>query len=153
MAVAGLDHKILWVKWEGQENNALRWTGRAGRPISWRMDIGTKIFTWLHGRVVGTDSAGNRYFTEKRERATGRTRRWVVYAGVADATAVPAEWHCWLHYTTDAPLPDTGRRPWQKPHLANATGTASSYRPKGHDYSGGARVAASVDYEAWTPGS
>lgn len=116
------------------------------------MDIGTRIFTWLHGRPVGTDAAGNRYFTEKRVRATGRTRRWVVYAGLPEASAVPAEWHCWLHYTTDAPLPDTGRKPWQKPHLPNATGTATSYRPQGHDYSGGRRVAASVDYESWTPG-
>jgi NADH:ubiquinone oxidoreductase subunit len=117
------------------------------------MDIGTKIFTWLNGRAVGKDAAGNRYFTEKRERAQGRTKRWVVYAGAPEATAVPPEWHSWLHYTTDAPLPDTGRKPWQKPHLANATGTPASYRPQGHDYSGGTRVAASTDYEAWTPGN
>eukprot|EP01037_Dinobryon_pediforme_P012401 gene12401-12487_t len=117
------------------------------------MDIATRLFTWLNGRAVGTDSAGNRYFTEKRMRSTGRTRRWVVYNGPAEASTVPAEWHCWLHYTTDAPLPDTGRKPWQKPHMPNRTGTPASYRPKGHDYSGGARVAASGDYEAWTPGS
>jgi len=117
------------------------------------MDIGTKIFTWLNGREVGSDAAGNRYFTEKRTRATGRAKRWVVYAGPADASAVPAEWHSWLHYTTDQPLPDTGRKPWQKPHLPNLTGTPSSYRPAGHDYQGGNRVAASGDYEAWTPGS
>lgn len=120
------------------------------------MDIGTRIFTWLNGSAVGTDSAGNRYFTEKRPRppgdVRGRTKRWVVYAGVPDASAVPAEWHSWLHYTTDAPIPDTGRKPWQKPHLANATGTPTSYRPHGHDYSGGKRVASSTDYEAWTPG-
>jgi NADH:ubiquinone oxidoreductase subunit len=115
------------------------------------MDIATRLFTWLHGRAVGSDAAGNRYFTDKKLNAHGRTRRWVVYAGLPDATAVPAEWHCWLHYTTDAPLPETGRKPWQKPHLANATGTATSYRPQGHDYSGGKRVAASGDYEAWSP--
>jgi NADH:ubiquinone oxidoreductase subunit len=117
------------------------------------MDIGTKLFTWLNGRPVGQDAAGNRYFTEKRTRPVGRTKRWVVYAGEADASAVPPEWHCWLHYTTDAPLPETGRKPWQKPHLPNPTGTAASYRPAGHDYQGGTRVAASGDYEAWTPGS
>ena len=39
---------------------------------------------------------------------------------------MPPEWHAWLHYTTDTPLAETARRPWQKPHLANATGTAFS---------------------------
>ena len=117
------------------------------------MDIGTRLHTWLRGRAVGSDAAGNRYFTERTPRATGRTPRWVLYAGTPDASKVPAEWHMWLHYTTDAPLPDTGRKPWQKPHLANATGTEASYRPPGHDYRGGTRAAASGDYEAWTPGS
>ncbi len=117
------------------------------------MDIGTRIFTWLNGRAVGSDAAGNRYFTEKNVRTTGRTKRWVVFNGPPEASAVPPEWHSWLHYTTDEPLPVTGRKSWQKPHLANATGTPLSYRPSGHDYSGGKRVASSTDYEAWTPGS
>ena len=43
--------------------------------------------------------------------------------------------------------------PWQKPHLPNATGTAASYRPPGHDYEGGHRARATGDYEAWTPES
>ena len=86
---------------------------------SFRMDIATRLFTWLSGRAVGADAFGNRYFTEKRLRKSGRTRRWVVYAGAAEASSVPAEWHCWLHYTTDAPLSELGRKPWQKPHLPN----------------------------------
>ena len=49
-----------------------------------------------------------------------------MYAGPVEASAVPPEWHAWLHYTTDAPLPDTGRKVWQKPHLPNATGTAAA---------------------------
>jgi len=117
------------------------------------MNIGTRLFTLLKGRRVGADAAGNVYYTERRPRAGQRVRRWVDYAGPPDASAVPAEWHSWLHHTTDAPLPETGRRPWQKPHQANATGTAAGYRPPGHDYSGGHRAAASGDYEAWTPGS
>ena len=116
------------------------------------MTIGTRLFTWLHGRLVGRDGAGNRYF-EDRKAHGGRTRRWVMYDGVAEASKVPAEWHSWLHYTTDSPLPDTGRKPWQKPHEANLTGTAASYRPPGHDYQGGHRAPATGDYEAWTPGS
>ncbi len=117
------------------------------------MTLGTRLFTWFKGHPVGSDEAGNRYFVERRPIAGRRTRRWVIYAGGVDASAVPPEWHAWLHYTTDAPLAVTARRPWQKPHLANLTGTGAGYRPPGHDYSGGTRAAATGDYEAWTPGS
>ncbi len=118
------------------------------------MNIGTWLFTKLRGRQVGTDAAGNIYYTESRPRpGSGRTRRWVAYAGVPDASKVPAEWHAWLHYTTDAPIPADGHHPWQKPHLPNLTGTPTSYRPPGHDYEGGQRARATGDYEAWTPGS
>jgi NADH:ubiquinone oxidoreductase subunit len=75
----------------------------------------------------------------------------VIYAGAPDASAIGPEWHAWLHYLTDAPLPDTGRKFWQKPHLPNLTGTPESYRPPGHDYEGGRRAHASADYESWTP--
>jgi NADH:ubiquinone oxidoreductase subunit len=118
----------------------------------WRMNIGTRLFTWLHGRSVGRDATGNIYYEARRPRAGERTRRWVAYAGVPEASAVPPEWHAWLHYTVDAPLTAT-HRPWQKPHLPNATGTPASYRPAGHDYEGGKRAPATGDYEAWTPDS
>ena len=115
------------------------------------MDIGTKLNTWLTGRLVGTDAAGNRYYTARKPAASGRTRRWVDYVGYPDASKVPPEWHMWLHYTVDAPLPETGRKPWQKPHLANATGTPEAYYPPGHRLAGGQRAKASSDYQAWTP--
>jgi NADH:ubiquinone oxidoreductase subunit len=117
------------------------------------MTIGTWLFTRLKGRQVGRDAAGNVYYEERRPRAGLRTRRWVIYAGPPEASEVPPEWHAWLHYTTDAPLPAEVRRPWQKPHQPNATGTPLSYRPPGHDYRGGQRARATGDYEAWTPGS
>jgi NADH:ubiquinone oxidoreductase subunit len=118
------------------------------------MTIGTRLFTYFRGRAVGSDAAGNRYFEEKTH-ADGqqRQRRWVLFAGPEDASAVPPEWHAWLHYTTPAPIPETARRPWQKPHEPNLTGTALGYRPPGHDYQGGQRAAATGDYEAWSPGS
>jgi NADH:ubiquinone oxidoreductase subunit len=116
------------------------------------MNIGTRLFTLLHGKPVGTDAAGNRYFTErKRKPGLLRQRRWVTFAGPEDATAIPPEWHAWLHYTTDEPLAEAARKPWQKPHLANRTGTPLSYRPPGHDYEGGNRARATGDYEAWSP--
>lgn len=117
------------------------------------MNIGTRIFTWLHGREIGRDAVGNVYYEEKHGRTGLRTRRWVDYAGPPEASAVPPEWHAWLHYTTDEPLVERPRQPWEKPHQPNATGTPASYRPPGHDYRGGARARATGDYEAWTPGS
>jgi NADH:ubiquinone oxidoreductase subunit len=115
--------------------------------------LGTRLFTWLNGKRAGQDSAGNVYFEERRVRG-GRTRprRWVIFARGVDASAVTPEWHGWLHYTTDAPIP-APKLPWVKPYVPNATGTPASYRPPGHDYEGGRRERASGDYEAWTPGA
>jgi NADH:ubiquinone oxidoreductase subunit len=113
--------------------------------------IGTRLFTWLRGREIGRDGAGNVYYEERRARPGTRPRRWVIYAGPPDASAVPPEWHAWLHYTTDAPIAASRPRPWQKPHQPNPTGTPFGYRPPGHDYQGGERARASSDYEAWTP--
>jgi NADH:ubiquinone oxidoreductase subunit len=115
------------------------------------MNIGTSLFTFFKGRVVGQDAIGNRYYEEKSPRPGLRRRRWVLYAGQPEASAVPCEWHSWLHYTTDAPLLGTGRHSWQKAHLPNATGTVDGYRPSGHDYKGGQRARADGDYESWTP--
>ena|SRR6478752_1057677 len=84
--------------------------------------------------------------------ASGPDAGWCTPAK-GKASAVPAEWHGWLHYTIDTPLPETGKHPWQKPHVPNATGTQSGYRPPGHDYRGGHRAPADGDYETWTPGS
>lgn len=122
------------------------------------MDIGTRLHTWLHGRLVGTDEMGNRYFEDKRAaekqaQPGAQPRRWVLYVGEPEATKVPPEWHAWLHYTTNEPIPLAARKSWQKPHQMNQTGTANSYRPPGHDYRGGHRSPATGDYESWTPGS
>ncbi|HJS83865.1 MAG TPA: NADH:ubiquinone oxidoreductase subunit NDUFA12 [Acetobacteraceae bacterium] len=117
------------------------------------MNLGTWLFTKLKGRLVGQDADGNAYYEERRARPGLRPRRWVMYAGEPEATKVPPEWHTWLHYTTEQPLPLSARQPWQKPHIPNPTGTPESYRPPGHDYRGGERAAATGDYEAWTPGT
>ncbi len=117
------------------------------------MTIGTRLYTYFYGRAVGVDETGNRYFEQKRVVDGVRCRRWVLYAGEAEASAVPPEWHAWLHYTTDKPIPMASRKPWQTPHLPNLTGTPESYRPPGHDYRGGQRAPTTGDYESWTPGS
>jgi NADH:ubiquinone oxidoreductase subunit len=77
--------------------------------------IGTRLFTWLWGKEVGRDGAGNRYFRHKRGGTTmdcslQKERRWVIYRGEDEASRVPPEWHLWLHHTTDEiPPKDAGR--------------------------------------------
>jgi NADH:ubiquinone oxidoreductase subunit len=123
------------------------------------MTLGTRLFTWLRGELVGRDSFGNRYYREKGGLRSGRRpggaheRRWVIYAGEAEASRVPPEWHIWLHHTSDE-IPEAGprrRRPWQKEHLPNLTGTAAAYRPPGHALAGGRRPGGTDDYEPWRP--
>lgn len=118
------------------------------------MTFGTWLFTKMRGELVGNDEQGNRYFQDKRLVAGVRRRkRWVIYNGEAEASRVPPEWHGWLHYTSDTPPPPGGlpRRPWQKDHVPNLTGTPIAYRPPG------STVVTSEHkpkphYEAWRPG-
>ena len=82
------------------------------------MTLGTRLFTWLNGERVGTDSFGNHYYREKKRRAlvkgggfNSRERRWVIYSGRAEATKVPAEWHGWISCPNRALCPaGRGRR-------------------------------------------
>jgi NADH:ubiquinone oxidoreductase subunit len=114
--------------------------------------IGTRLFTLFHGRFVGRDEFGNRYFEARRAATHARRRRWVMYAGVVEPSKVPAHWHGWLHYTLEAPIPEAAKKyRWQKPHQPNLTGTTGRYLPEGHISKSGQRAPSSADYEAWQP--
>ena len=120
--------------------------------------LGTRLFTWLRGEEVGRDRSGNRYYRLKgggdvHGDSLREERRWVIYDGEVEASKVPAEWHTWLHHTTADPPPEGGppKRPWQKEHLPNLTGTEAAYRPPGHTLKGGQRAKGTGDYEPWTP--
>ncbi len=122
--------------------------------------LGTKspVFIWLvtqfQGTHVGNDALGNRYFKGKPRQGYKMDRRWVMYAGDPEPSNVPPEWHAWLHHQSDV-VPGittlSHRKPWQKSHRPNLTGTAGAWRPQGHQLSGGKRPKATGDYEAWTP--
>ena len=121
-------------------------------------NLGTRIYSWLRGEQVGSDQFGNRYYREKgggkvHADSLRKERRWVIYDGEVEASRVPAEWHAWLHHTTQDLPPEGGpaKRPWQKDHLPNLTGTAAAYRPPGHILQGGQRDKATGDYEPWVP--
>lgn len=110
--------------------------------------LGTKLFTWRKGELVGEDGQGNRYYRER-----GGKRRWVIYDGDVEASRIPPEWHLWLHYTSDAPPSEKplARKEWEKPHQPNLTGTVQAYFPPGSLAAGGERSPATGDYEPWTP--
>lgn len=107
-------------------------------------------------KLVGQDQFGNKYYEAKPRKGYSYTRRWVMYKGEPEATAVPPEWHGWMRHQTDI-APDAKassyRRDWQAPYQPNRTGTNKAYRPPGHALQGGQRQKASGDYEAWTPPS
>ena len=122
-------------------------------------NLGTRLYTFFKGALVGTDLDGNRYYREKNAKLVpgggmpSRERRWVLYSGVVEASRVAPGWHGWLHHMTNEPPPPGGpaKRPWQKEHLPNMTGTTGAYHPPGSIVRGGNRAAATGDYEPWTP--
>jgi NADH:ubiquinone oxidoreductase subunit len=116
--------------------------------------IGTLFHTWRKGKKVGEDELGNVYY-EGGHDSEGRTRRWVIYSGPADASAIPPGWHGWMHHRTDISPADENYAPreWQKPHKPNMTGSALAYRPKGSLLRLGDRPRVTGDYDAWAPES
>jgi NADH:ubiquinone oxidoreductase subunit len=118
------------------------------RAVTWwnGQTINTQLFTARHGVKVGEDAQGNVFYRSKDGR-----RRWVIYNGEMEASRIGPDWHGWLHHTwdtppTEAPLP---RKPWEKPHLENLTGTEAAYAPPGSIRRGAPEPRR--DYEAWTP--
>ncbi len=115
--------------------------------------LGTRFHTWRHGRPVGQDEFGNLYY-EGGVDSEGRTRRWVIYNGYAEASTIPPGWYGWMHHRVDIapPADNYVPRAWEKPHEPNHTGSAAAYRPKGSVLGTGKRPQVTGDYDAWTPG-
>lgn len=116
--------------------------------------FGTWWFTKKRGVLVGTDEHGNRYYEESKSgRALGHKRRWVVYKNYSEATAIPVDWHGWLHYTFEKPPVEEPFlvKDWEKPREPNMTGTSMAYHPKGSLWSDTGRAKGTGDYEAWVP--
>ena len=109
--------------------------------------LGTRLWTWRKGELVGKDETGNQYYRER-----GGRRRWVVYNGEAEASRIPPGWHAWMHYRVDDPPEGIYKpREWEKPHEPNLTGTARAYRPPGSVLNPKPQTPARSDYEPWRP--
>lgn len=127
--------KLLFTWWNGQT-------------------MGTKFFTARHGEKVGEDEFGNVYYRAKSAIPSSiAERRWVIYNGYAEASAIPEGWHGWMHHRTDVPPSETDYEPreWQASHQPNQTGTANAYHPDGSLYNPKPKPAGGEDYQAWRP--
>ena len=117
------------------------------------MTLTTRIFTRFCGELVGEDAKGNRYYQQKKVKKGEKQKRWVLYHGAVEASSVSPDWHGWLHYTTNTP-PNKQHRAhygWEKPPLANQTGSSGAYLPPGHLSKGGNHAPTAAAYQAWKP--
>ncbi len=116
--------------------------------------ISLRVFTWIKGRYVGTDSYGNKYYRERFlfMKPNRRPKRWVIFKGVAEGSKVPAEWYGWLHYSLEEPIRDRQKYFWEKPHRPNLTGTSLAYLPSKHSLKlSGDKKSKNSNYDAWVP--
>jgi len=114
-----------------------------------------KLHTWRKGILVGVDSFGNKYYKCPPNRGLKRDRRWVLYKIGTDASQVPPEWHGWLHHQSDF-IPGKGvrnkkRQKWQKPHVANMSGTKEAYHPSNPVLKEKKQSNGHDDYVSWIP--
>jgi len=86
----------------------------------WNQDtFGTKLKTIFFGKLVGTDSTGNKYYESKDG------KRWVIYTDKIDASKIPNEWYSWMHFTKNKieNNNDVKKYDWQKPNQSKQNGT------------------------------
>ena len=118
-----------------------------------KTSLGTKLYTWLFGTLVGKDQFTNMYYRKKQSKTGQRERRWVIYSEDAEGSAVPPEWQGWLTHTLHDPPTEKQltKQSWMIQHWPNPTGTRNAYRPPGALEKGGIRPPAIGDYEPWRP--
>ena len=107
--------------------------------------IGTRIWSYFNGVLVGTDDQGNKYYKNKND-----TKRWVIYSHIVESTYVSPEWNNWLRFTSMVVPSDTEKFFWQKNHVPNLTGTNAAYNPeisKNKEQQGNTNN----DYKKWHP--
>ena len=107
--------------------------------------IGTRIWSYFNGVLVGTDDQGNKYYKNKKD-----TKRWVIYSNVVESTLVNPEWNNWLRYTSLSKPSRLEKHEWQIDHLPNLTGTDAAYDPE-NSKKEMKTAAKNDDYKKWSP--
>ena len=117
------------------------------------MSLGTKIYTWLFGSLVGSDQFGNKYFCNSKNFESNSAKRWVIFNGEIEASRIPPHWHAWLHKTVNIPPIDYSHKyNWQKDHDPNFTGTSKAYYPNSNQISKNKEnLKDEKEYEKWQP--
>ena len=117
------------------------------------MSIGTSIYTWFYGNLVGEDDLKNKYYCNSKKFNDFNSKRWVMFNGVIEASKIPPHWHAWLHKTIDEPpINYFHKYNWQKNHEENLTGTEKVYNPDSHPLSASySSDAIKSEYESWKP--
>ena len=109
-----------------------------------KQTLGTFLYTLLKGKLIGTDSFGNKYYQSKKG------KRWVIYKEEVEATKVPPEWFSWLHnLEKDKPKIKNNIFFWQTEHVENLTGTDRAHKPKGSIFS--EKKDLNKKYDSWSP--
>ncbi len=107
--------------------------------------LGTRIWSYFNGFLVGSDNHGNKYYRNKND-----SKRWVIYNGIVESTYVSPEWNNWLRYTSLAKPSESEKYDWQKDHLPNLTGTNAAYNPKKINDKN-EKYSKDNDYKKWNP--
>ena len=117
------------------------------------MNLGTTIYTWLYGHLVGEDIDNNKYYCNSKNYSDLNVKRWVIFKGEIEATKIPPHWHAWLHKSIDKPpLNYTHKYSWQKNHEQNKTGTEDAYFPDSYPLSKSYnKDTIKSEYEPWSP--
>ena len=117
------------------------------------MSLGTTLYTWFYGNIVGNDSNDNKYYCNSKNFEDLDSKRWVIFNGNIEATKIPPHWHAWLHKSIDVPPINYAHQySWQKDHEQNMTGTDQAYYPDSHPLSKSFKAEAiKEEYESWKP--
>ena len=85
------------------------------------MNIGTILYTFFYGNLVGKDDYENRYYCNSKDLKDIKAKRWVMFHKEIEATKIPPHWHAWLHKTLEEPPIDYKHKfSWQKNHKQNS---------------------------------
>ena len=117
------------------------------------MSLGTKLYTFFYGNLVGQDDFKNKYYCNSKDCNDLEKKRWVIFNGEVEASKIPPHWHAWLHKSIEAPpLNYTHKYSWQKEHSANMTGTEEAYYPDSYPLSKSYKKnAIKSEYDSWKP--
>lgn len=119
-------------------------------------ELGTRLYTFIFGKYVGTDEFGNRYYKGSAKEGkhignSNKERRWVIYRNRKEPSTVPGGWHGWLHYIIDDIPTDLKSHKWQKHHIQSLTGTNLAYVPSDHAADHAESRKQEKSYSSWKP--